>query len=134
MVHLRLSDPSYELERTISYLNLTIYLERLQMNISNRYCEKRKHHFIFNQRNLLNSLFTRLYFYIQMLKKKQAFKPLFAIRLSREIDIATFYFLIFQYKFEVKTAFLYQYILKLFTFECGCLVGLHIKEGKRQKR
>ena len=51
MVYPPLSDPSYELERMISHLNLTIYnhwneekyLESLQMNISNRYCEERKH-------------------------------------------------------------------------------------------
>ena len=50
MVYPPLSDPSYELERMISYLNLTIYnhwneekyLESLQMNTSNRYCEERK--------------------------------------------------------------------------------------------
>ena len=34
----------------------------------------------------------------------------------------------------MKTAFLYRYILELSTFEYGCLVGLHIKEGKRQRQ
>ena len=33
----------------------------------------------------------------------------------------------------MKTAYLYQNILKLTTFESGCLVGLHIKEGKNQR-
>ena len=49
MVYLHLSHPSYELERTISYSNLTIYKhwneekkESLQMNISNTYRKKRK--------------------------------------------------------------------------------------------
>ena len=54
MVHPRLSHPSYELERTISYSDLTIYkhrnegkyIESLQMNISSSYCWKKcKHHF-----------------------------------------------------------------------------------------
>ena len=53
MAYPHLSHPSYEPERTISHSNLAIYtniekkkeyLESLQMNISNRYCEKRKHH------------------------------------------------------------------------------------------
>ena len=34
--------------------------------------------------------------------------------------------------FEVKTGFLYRCTLELPHFEYGCLVGLHIKEGKRQ--
>ena len=35
----------------------------------------------------------------------------------------------------MKTEFLYQIIiLKLFTSEYGCLVGLHIKEGEKQRR
>ena len=49
MVYLHLSHPSYELERTISYSNLTIYKhwneekkESLQMNISNTYRKNRK--------------------------------------------------------------------------------------------
>ena len=37
-------------------------------------------------------------------------------------------------KFEMKTAFLLsRCILKLSTFEYGCLVGLHIKEKKSQR-
>ena len=33
----------------------------------------------------------------------------------------------------MKTAFLYQNSLKLSTFEYGCLVGLHIKDRKKQR-
>ena len=37
-------------------------------------------------------------------------------------------------KFEMKTGFLLsRCILKLSTFEYGCLVGLHIKEKKSQR-
>ena len=43
-------------------------------------------------------------------------------------------FIFLMFLFEMKTAFLYQYILKLYTFEYGYLVWLHIKEGKRQRR
>ena len=40
------------------------YLETLQMNISNSYCEKRKHTCIFKQYNLFKAaLFTRLFRY-----------------------------------------------------------------------
>ena len=34
----------------------------------------------------------------------------------------------------MKTAFLYEKILKQSTFEYGCLMGLHIKEGQKQRR
>ena len=34
----------------------------------------------------------------------------------------------------MKTAFLYLYIPELSTFEYDYLMGLHIKEGKRQKQ
>ena len=30
----------------------------------------------------------------------------------------------------MKTAFQYQYILELYNFEYGCLLGLHVQEGK----
>ena len=34
----------------------------------------------------------------------------------------------------MKTVFPNQNMLKLSTFEYGCLVGLHIKEGRKQRR
>ena len=34
----------------------------------------------------------------------------------------------------MKTVFLYRYMLKLSTFEYGCLLGLHIKEEKRERQ
>ena len=36
--------------------------------------------------------------------------------------------------FWSKKSVLYLYILELFTFECTCLLGLHIKEEKRQRQ
>ena len=62
----RLSHAAYELEKTISYSDLTIcklwneYLESLQMNISNDYCKKRKHHLHISAVYLI-ALFTRLF-------------------------------------------------------------------------
>ena len=62
MVYLRLSHPSYELERTISHSNLTIYkhwneekILRKFTTISNSYCQKYKHHLQPNQLNLFSS-------------------------------------------------------------------------------
>ena len=70
------------------------YLESLQMNISNSYCKKHKS--IFNQRNLFNSLIHSSL--SSNVHKKQALKCLFKIPLWREINNATFYFLIFLVK------------------------------------
>ena len=52
------------------------YLKSLQMNVSNSYCEKCKHHLHLNQLNLFSSLIysSRLYSNVY---KKQAFKCLF---------------------------------------------------------
>ena len=33
----------------------------------------------------------------------------------------------------MKTTFLYRYILNLSSFEYGCLMGLHVKEGEEAK-
>ena len=102
MVYPRISHSSNELERRTSHSNLTIYkhwneekiLKNLQMNVSNSYCEKCKHHLHLNQLNLFSSLIysSRLYSNVY---KKQAFKCLFKFPLWQEIDNATFYFLIF---------------------------------------
>ena len=40
----------------------------------------------------------------------------------------------FYYKSEVKTTFSYGYILALPLFECGCIVGLNMKDWKRQRQ
>ena len=60
-----LSHPSYELEKTLTHSNLTIYKhwneekilrESLQMNISNSCRQKCKDHLHLNQLNLFSSL------------------------------------------------------------------------------
>ena len=61
MMYPHFSDPSYELEITISHSNLSIkikkrYLKSLQMNISNSYCKKRKHHLHLQSAQFINSL------------------------------------------------------------------------------
>ena len=55
------------------------YLERLQMNISNSYCQKCKHHLHLNQLNLFVSL---IHLSLSSnVHKKQALKCLFKIPL-----------------------------------------------------
>ena len=53
------------------------YLESLQMNISNSYCQKCKHHLHLNQLSLFSS--TGLFLLYSNVHKKQAFKYLFKI-------------------------------------------------------
>ena len=36
-------------------------------------------------------------------------------------------------EFEQRNLCVYVHVLELSTFEYGCLVGLHIKEGKKQR-
>ena len=72
------------------------YLESLQMNISNSYWKNGSISCIFNQRNLFNSLIHSSL--SSNVHKKQALKCLFKIPLWREINNATFYFLIFLVK------------------------------------
>ena len=45
------------------------YLETLQMNISNSYCQKCKYHLHLNQLNLFSSLIDFSFFYTQMFIK-----------------------------------------------------------------
>ena len=66
---------------------------------------------------------------IQFSAKKFLPKCFFQTILRSEIDSTTSYFLICS-----KTAFPYRYILELHIFEYGCLVGLNMKEGTRQRQ
>ena len=57
------------------------YLERLQVNISNSYCKKRKIACIFNQHNSFDSLIRSSLSSILECSYKKAFKYLFKIPL-----------------------------------------------------
>ena len=64
------------------------------------------------------------FFYIRISTKKQ---PFYFLKRNSYTNVC------FKFLCDAKLIFPYRYILELRTFEYGCLVGLNIKDGTRQR-